>query len=77
MELQLETTTKGVSVPMIIRSIKSPGLKNGKNFPGRQENYLRRTCANDFKKDFPLRKYSVKRFSDEGYVRVYWKYRKD
>lgn len=77
MEIQLATTTKGVSVPDLIRAIESPGLENGKNFPDRQENYLRRECSKNFNQEFPLRKYSVKRFSDKGYVTVYWNYKED
>lgn len=77
MKIQLATTTKGVSVPDLIRSIKNPGLDNGMNFPDRQENYLRRTCSKDFQQEFPMRKYSVKKFSDLGYVKVFWNYKED
>lgn len=77
MEVQLAITVKGVSVPDLIRSIKNPGLENGMNFPERQENYLRRTCSKDFGQEFPLRKYSVKKVSEHGYVTVYWNYKED
>ncbi len=77
MEIQLATTTKGVSVPDLIRSIKSPGEQNGKPFPAEQEGYLRNVCTTIFKPEFPLRKYSVKRFTDLGYVKVYWNYKED
>lgn len=77
MEIQIATTVKGISVPDLIRSIESPGLENGINFPERQENYLRRACSKDFNQEFPFRKYSVKRVSDMGYVTVYWNYKED
>lgn len=77
MEIQLATTTKGVSVPDLIRSIEYPGLENGMNFPERQINYLRRTCSKDFQQEFPLRKYSVKKVSEHGYATVFWTYKED
>lgn len=77
MEVQLETTIKGVSTSAIIRSIEYPGLENGKNFPYDQDNYLRSLCSGKISSDFPLRKYSVKRFTDQGYVTVYWNYKED
>lgn len=77
MEVQLETTTEGVSAAKIIRSIENPGLDNGKNFPYDKDNYLRSLCSGKISSDFPFRKYSVKRFTDLGYVTVFWTYKTD